>query len=184
MKAPVGLLSDRTVLHSKMEGLCPDKFLFAILLPSRVWGRHAPTRPRLRSNERPSGAFEWQPGLAQARWRGFAPTRATSKCGSVAEVQSRRNATFSRIENLWSRDGSCSLHFWHFSERQFAISLLLLGTLYLSNRQKMNHDREMQIVLQMMAITAVSNVADCCVYYLDGSSGPDNGRGSRPTGPA
>ena len=52
------------------------------------------------------------------------------------------------------------------------ISLLLLGTLYLSNRQKMNHDREMQIVLQMMAITAVSNVADCCVYYLDGSSGP------------
>ena len=28
MKAPVGLLSDRTVLHSKMEGLCPDKFQF------------------------------------------------------------------------------------------------------------------------------------------------------------
>ena len=26
MKAPVGLLSDRTVLHSKMEGLRPDKF--------------------------------------------------------------------------------------------------------------------------------------------------------------
>ena len=26
MKAPVGLLSDRTVLHSKMEGPCPDKF--------------------------------------------------------------------------------------------------------------------------------------------------------------
>ena len=24
-------------------------------------GRHAPTRPRLRSNERPSGAFERQP---------------------------------------------------------------------------------------------------------------------------
>ena len=29
MKAPVGLLSDRTVLRSKMEGLCPDKFQFA-----------------------------------------------------------------------------------------------------------------------------------------------------------
>ena len=26
MKAPVGLLSDRTVLHSKMEGPRPDKF--------------------------------------------------------------------------------------------------------------------------------------------------------------
>ena len=29
MKAPVGLLSDRTVLRSKMEGSCPDKFAFA-----------------------------------------------------------------------------------------------------------------------------------------------------------
>ena len=29
MKAPVGLLSDRTVLRSKMEGPCPDKFTFA-----------------------------------------------------------------------------------------------------------------------------------------------------------
>ena len=28
MKAPVGLLSDRTVLRSKMEGLCPDKGYF------------------------------------------------------------------------------------------------------------------------------------------------------------
>ena len=28
MKAPVGLLSDRTVLHSKMEGPRPDKFAF------------------------------------------------------------------------------------------------------------------------------------------------------------
>ena len=28
MKAPVGLLSDRTVLRSKMEGLCPDKSQF------------------------------------------------------------------------------------------------------------------------------------------------------------
>ena len=38
MKAPVGLLSDRTVLRSKMEGLCPDKFQFVALVPSRVWG--------------------------------------------------------------------------------------------------------------------------------------------------
>ena len=29
---------------------------------------------RLRSNESPSGAFEQQNGLAQARWRGRAPT--------------------------------------------------------------------------------------------------------------
>lgn len=51
------------------------------------------------------------------------------------------------------------------------ISLLLLGTLYLSNRQRMSRDKEMQIVLQMMGITAISNVADCCVYYLNGSAG-------------
>ena len=28
MKSPVGTLSDRTVLRSKMEGLCPDKLNF------------------------------------------------------------------------------------------------------------------------------------------------------------
>ena len=30
MKAPVGLLSDRTVLRSKMEGPRPDKFAFSV----------------------------------------------------------------------------------------------------------------------------------------------------------
>ena len=44
MKAPVGLLSDRTVLRSKMEGLCPDKFQFAVLGSSKFWGRRSPTR--------------------------------------------------------------------------------------------------------------------------------------------
>ena len=44
MKAPVGLLSDRTVLRSKIEGLCPDKFKFVVHVPGRVWGRHTPTR--------------------------------------------------------------------------------------------------------------------------------------------
>ena len=36
MKAPVGLLSDRTVLRNKMEGLCPDKFKFGELRKSEV----------------------------------------------------------------------------------------------------------------------------------------------------
>ncbi len=40
MKAPVGLLSDRTVLRSKMEGPRPDKFQFVVLVPNRVWVRH------------------------------------------------------------------------------------------------------------------------------------------------
>lgn len=51
------------------------------------------------------------------------------------------------------------------------ISLLLLGTLYFGNRQRMESDRDMPIVLRMMAITALSNVADCCVYYLKGNAG-------------
>ena len=51
------------------------------------------------------------------------------------------------------------------------VSLLLLSTLYLSNRQRISNDRDMRIVLRMMAITAVSNLADCCVFYLDGSAG-------------
>lgn len=51
------------------------------------------------------------------------------------------------------------------------ISLLLLGTLYLSNKQRMNYDKDMKIVLRMMAITAISNIADCGVFYLDGSLG-------------
>lgn len=50
------------------------------------------------------------------------------------------------------------------------ISLLLIGTLYFSNRQKMSYSKDMKIVLQMMAITVISNIADCCVFYLDGSS--------------
>ena len=67
-----------------------------------------------RSNESPSGAFKRQRGLAQARWRGLAPTSATPtrslrKCSRIEEVKSRMDRKFSRIENLWPRDGSCPL---------------------------------------------------------------------------
>lgn len=51
------------------------------------------------------------------------------------------------------------------------VSLLLLGTLFLSNRQRMNSSRDMRMVTRMMIITAVSNIADCCVFYLDSSLG-------------
>ena len=44
-------------------------------------------------------------------WGRHAPARALRKRGSVAEVQSRRGTIFSGIENLWPRDGSCSLRF-------------------------------------------------------------------------
>ena len=42
-------------------------------------------------------------------WGRHAPTRSLRKCRRIAEVKSRWSTTFSRIENLWSRDGSCPL---------------------------------------------------------------------------
>ena len=51
------------------------------------------------------------------------------------------------------------------------ISLLLLGTLYFANKQRIGFDRDMKIILRMMGIAAVSNIADCCVYYCNGNSG-------------
>ena len=39
-------------------------------------------------------------------WGRHAPTRSLRKCRRIEEVKSRWNTTFSRIENLWPRDGS------------------------------------------------------------------------------
>ena len=52
--------------------------------------------------------------VCDSRWRGVAPTSATPtrslrKCRRIAEVKSRMDRKFSRIENLWPRDGSCPL---------------------------------------------------------------------------
>ena len=90
-------------------------FLFALLGANHEqglgWDRVCEAQ---RSNESPSGAFKRQRGLAQARWRGLAPTsvtptRSLRKCRRIAEVKSRMDRKFSRIENLWPRDGSCPL---------------------------------------------------------------------------
>ena len=42
-------------------------------------------------------------------WGRHAPTRSLGKLARVWEVKSRMDRTFSRIENLWPRDGSCPL---------------------------------------------------------------------------
>ena len=77
---------------------------------SRVWGGTAFAK---RSNESPSGAFKRQRGLRQ-QMEGRCPdkrypNKITSKLARVAEVKSRMDRKFSRIENLWPRDGSCPL---------------------------------------------------------------------------
>ena len=65
------------------------------------------------SNESPSGAFKRQRGLRQ-QMEGRCPdkrypNKITSKLARVADVKSRWSTTFSKIENLWPRDGSCPL---------------------------------------------------------------------------
>lgn len=50
------------------------------------------------------------------------------------------------------------------------ISILLIGTLYLANRQKAEYDRDMRLLHQMMVTIGIANISDCCVYYLAGSS--------------
>ena len=67
MKAPVGLLSDRTVLRSKMEGPRPDKFAFA------QWSG---------AMKAPVGLLSDRTVLASARWRGLAPTSSRLRSGA------------------------------------------------------------------------------------------------------
>ena len=50
------------------------------------------------------------------------------------------------------------------------ISILLIGTLYLANRQKAEYNRDMRLLQQMMVTIAIANISDSCVYYLAGSS--------------
>ena len=56
-------------------------------------------------------------------WGRHAPTRSLRKCRRIAEVKSRMDRKFSRIENLWPRDGSCplSLRSKHISGNCFRI---------------------------------------------------------------
>ena len=79
---------------------------------SRVWGGTAFAK-RSGAIKAPVGLLSGS-AVCDSRWRGVAPTSATPtrslrKCRRIAEVKSRWSTTFSRIENLWPRDGSCPL---------------------------------------------------------------------------
>ena len=77
MKAPVGLLSDRTVLRSKMEGPRPDKFQFVVHVPGRVWGGTAFAK-RSEAMKAPVGLLSGS-AVCDSRWRGVAPTSASQQ---------------------------------------------------------------------------------------------------------
>ena len=79
---------------------------------SRVWGGTAFAK-RSAAMKAPVGLLSGS-AVCDSRWRGVAPTSATPtrslrKCRCIEEVKSRWSTTFSRIENLWPRDGSCPL---------------------------------------------------------------------------
>ena len=79
---------------------------------SRVWGWTAFAK-RSAAMKAPVGLLSGS-AVCDSRWRGLAPTSATPtrslrKCRRIAEVKSQWSTTFSRIENLWPRDGSCPL---------------------------------------------------------------------------
>ena len=79
---------------------------------SRVWGGTAFAK-RSGAMKAPVGLLSGS-AVCDSRWRGFAPTSATPtrslrKCERIEEVKSRMARKFSRIENLWPRDGSCPL---------------------------------------------------------------------------
>ena len=79
---------------------------------SRVWGGTAFAK-RSGAMKAPVGLLSGS-AVCDSRWRGVAttsatPTRSLRKCRRIAEVKSRWSTTFSRIENLWPRDGSCPL---------------------------------------------------------------------------
>ena len=79
---------------------------------SRVWGWTAFAQ-RSGAMKAPVGLLSGS-AVCDSRWRGFAPTSATPtrslrKCRRIEGVKSRMDRKFSRIENLWPRDGSCPL---------------------------------------------------------------------------
>ena len=79
---------------------------------SRVWGGTAFAK-RSAAMKAPVGLLSGS-AVCDSRWRGVAPTSATPtrslrKCRRIVEVKSRMDRKFSRIENLWPRDGSCPL---------------------------------------------------------------------------
>ena len=79
---------------------------------SRVWGWTAFAK-RSAAMKAPVGLLSGS-AVCDSRWRGVAPTSATPtrsllQCRRIAEVKSQWSTTFSRIENLWPRDGSCPL---------------------------------------------------------------------------
>ena len=79
---------------------------------SRVWGGTAFAK-RSGAMKAPVGLLSGS-AVCDSRWRGVAPTsdtptRSLGKLAKVWEVKSRMDRKFSRIENLWPRDGSYPL---------------------------------------------------------------------------
>ena len=98
-----------------MEGPRPDKFQFVVYVPGRVWGGTAFAK-RSEAMKAPVGLLSGSAVLRQQDG-GALPRQVPARCTRALagvwgrtpeEVKlSRMGRTFSRIENLRPRDGSC-----------------------------------------------------------------------------
>ena len=95
------------------DGYFLDLPYFSCTLPKVTYSQKFAFAKRSGAMKAPMGLLSDRT-VCDSRWRGVAPTSATPtrslrKCRRIAEVKSRMDRTFSRIENLWPRDGSCPL---------------------------------------------------------------------------
>ena len=92
-------------------------------------------------------------------WGRHAPTRSLRKCRRIAEVKSRMDRKFSRIENLWPRDGSCPLPLR--SKRIFNKCFRIVKT------QKIS--REFRCSCMLIAVCSERSSCPCFAAALAGS---------------
>ena len=130
---------------------------------SRVWGGTAFAK-RSAAIKAPEGLLSGS-AVCDSRWRGVAPTSATptrslQKCRCIEEVKSRMDRKFSRIENLWPRDGSCPLPLR--SKRIFNKCFRIVKT------QKIS--REFRCSCMLIAVCSERSSYPCLCSGVDGKS--------------
>ena len=89
-----------------------DNFRLISIASMTPWSTeiHCALNPARYALEMNDGWFTCRKARIMSRvWGRHAPTRSLRKCRCIEEVKSRMDRKFSRIENLWPRDGSCPL---------------------------------------------------------------------------
>ena len=93
-------------------------------------------------------------------WGRHAPTRSLRKCGRIEELKSRMDRKFSRIENLWPRDGSCPL--------PLRSKLIFNKCFRIVKTQKIS--REFRCSCMLIAVCSERSSYPCLCSGVDGKS--------------